>query len=203
MVQAARSAKQNIAEASKFSGTSKKMELKLLGVARASMEELLQDYEDYLRQNKLLLWPKDHPKALFIRKLTYKSERNGTDGTDGKDGTDLTDEPHEPHATHVTHSSHRSHSQNAPTKKSYETYRPYLEQKTAETAANTLICLIRQASYLLDRLLRALAEEFKSSGGFTERLYNSRKNARERGKSQPSTPSNPTKPSDPSDRWPG
>jgi len=56
MVQAARSGKQNIAEGSMASGTSKKTELKLVGVARASLEELLLDFEDFLRQRKLDLW---------------------------------------------------------------------------------------------------------------------------------------------------
>jgi restriction system protein len=58
MVQAARSGKQNIAEGSMASGTSKKFELKLVGVARASLEELLLDYHDFLRQRKLPLWGK-------------------------------------------------------------------------------------------------------------------------------------------------
>src|SRR6188508_3762812 len=61
MVQAARSGVQNIAEGSKASGTSKKMELKLTNVARASLEELRLDYEDYLRQRDLEQWPPDHP----------------------------------------------------------------------------------------------------------------------------------------------
>jgi four helix bundle protein len=63
MVQAARSGKQNIAEGSMASGTSKKFELKLVGVARASLEELLPDYQDFLRQRNLPLWDKNHPKA--------------------------------------------------------------------------------------------------------------------------------------------
>ena len=63
MVQAARSGKQNIAEASQASGTSKKTELKLVGVARASLEELLLDYQDFLRQRGQHLWPKDDPQA--------------------------------------------------------------------------------------------------------------------------------------------
>ena len=59
MVQAARSGKQNIAEGSMASGTSRKMEVKLVGVARASLEELLLDYEDFLRQRGLALWGKN------------------------------------------------------------------------------------------------------------------------------------------------
>jgi len=69
MVQAARSGKQNIAEGSMASGTSKKTELKLVGVARASLEEVLLDFEDFLRQRKLGLWAKDHPTAQAVRKL--------------------------------------------------------------------------------------------------------------------------------------
>ena len=76
MVQAARSGKQNIAEGSMASGTSKKFELKLVGVARASLEELLLDYQDFLRQRKLPLWGKNHPTAQQIRKLAYASNRS-------------------------------------------------------------------------------------------------------------------------------
>ena len=76
MVQAARSGKQNIAEGCMASGTSKKFELKLIGVARASLEELLLDFQDYLRQKGLALWGKDHPKAKKVRGLCYKENRS-------------------------------------------------------------------------------------------------------------------------------
>ena len=69
MVQAAWSGKQNIDEGCMTSGTSKKTELKLVGVARASLEELLLDFQDYLRQKGLALWGKDHPKAGKVRGL--------------------------------------------------------------------------------------------------------------------------------------
>src|SRR5687767_4317950 len=69
MVQASRSGKQNIAEGSMASGTSKKFELKLVGVARASLEELLLDYQDFLRQRQLPQWHKSHTKARDIRAL--------------------------------------------------------------------------------------------------------------------------------------
>ena len=75
MVQAARSGKQNIAEGSMGSGTSRKGELKLVGVARASLEELLLDYEDFLRQRSLPLWGKEHPQAKAVRKLAYAPDR--------------------------------------------------------------------------------------------------------------------------------
>src|SRR3954447_23212459 len=65
MVQAARSGKQNIAEGSMASGTSKEIEIKLIGVARASLEELLADYRDFLRVRDLRLWDKDSKEASF------------------------------------------------------------------------------------------------------------------------------------------
>ncbi|HLP52761.1 MAG TPA: four helix bundle suffix domain-containing protein [Chitinophagales bacterium] len=69
MVQAARSGKQNIVEASMASATSKETEIKLTSVARASLEELLIDYEDFLRTNKLPIWDKNHKLALRFREL--------------------------------------------------------------------------------------------------------------------------------------
>jgi four helix bundle suffix protein len=136
MVQAARSGKQNIAEGCMASGTSKKTELKLVGVARASLEELLLDFQDFLRQHGLTLWQKDHPKAKQVRGLCYKKDR------------------------------------------SYMTYKPYIENTTPEIASNTIICLIHQTNYLLDQQLRALEKDFLNEGGFTERLYRTRLQAR-------------------------
>ena len=72
MVQAARSGKKNILEGSKASKTSKEMEIKLTNVARASLEELLDDYLDYLRSRDLPLWPKDSREALYARRLGTK-----------------------------------------------------------------------------------------------------------------------------------
>jgi len=72
MVQAARSGKQNIVEGSKASGTSKEMEIKLTNVARASLEELLVDYQDFLRVRDLALWKKDSKEAQYVRKLGNK-----------------------------------------------------------------------------------------------------------------------------------
>jgi len=81
MVQAARSGKQNIVEASMASATSKETEIKLTNVARASLEELLIDYEDFLRTNKLKKWEKENPLAVRFRELnktpnaTYETYR--------------------------------------------------------------------------------------------------------------------------------
>ncbi len=76
MVRAARSGKQNILEGSQASGTSKETEIKLINVARASLEELLEDYRDHLRVNDRPLWAKDSKEALFVRRLGAKKDRS-------------------------------------------------------------------------------------------------------------------------------
>ena len=144
MIQAARGGVQNIAEGSMASATSKKTEIKLTGVARASLEELLLDYEDYLRQRGLRLWPKDSPEALEVRGK-YRSDRS--DLSDRSDRSDRSD--------------------------------PYsIATASPEVAANTLICLINQASYLLRRQLEKLERQFLETGGVTERLYRARRQSR-------------------------
>ncbi|MEI6088999.1 MAG: four helix bundle suffix domain-containing protein [bacterium] len=75
MVQAARSGKQNIAEASMASATSKETEIKLTNVARASLEELLIDYEDFLRTNKLPIWEKNHRLVARLRELNISTPK--------------------------------------------------------------------------------------------------------------------------------
>ncbi len=76
MVQAARSGKQNIVEASMASATSKETEIKLTNVARASLEELLIDYEDFLRTNKLPKWDKEHRLTVRFRELNRTPNAN-------------------------------------------------------------------------------------------------------------------------------
>ncbi|MEN8155260.1 MAG: four helix bundle suffix domain-containing protein [Acidobacteriota bacterium] len=88
MVQAARSGTQNIAEGSLASATSKKIELKLTGIARASLGELLLDYEDYLRQKGLNQWDKDDHRTIELRKKL--SDRS--DWTDKSDWSDISEE---------------------------------------------------------------------------------------------------------------
>ena len=141
MVQAARSGNKNIAEGSQISGTSKEAELKLTNVARASLEELLGDYRDYLRQHGHHQWDKNSKEALYVRKL----------------GAD-------PNA-------------------SYSTYRSYIETRPAETVANILICLIHQANYLLDQMLRRQEQDFLKEGGLRERMTRARLAARSRNNS--------------------
>jgi four helix bundle protein len=76
MVQAARSGKQNIVEGSQVSGTSKEGEIKLVNVARASLEELLTDYTDFLRVRNLELWTKDSGPAKSVRRLAYTANES-------------------------------------------------------------------------------------------------------------------------------
>jgi four helix bundle suffix protein len=88
MIQAARSCKQNIIEGSMASGASKESEIKLTNVARASLEELLADYRDFLRVRALQEWPKAHPYARRLRELnrirdaTYQTFRKGIEHQD-------------------------------------------------------------------------------------------------------------------------
>ena len=77
MVQAARSGRQNIAEGSRASATSSQTELRLVNVARASLDELLLDFEDYLRQNGHAQWAKDSPEAMAVR-LVGKNQSDQT-----------------------------------------------------------------------------------------------------------------------------
>ncbi|MFH0996706.1 MAG: four helix bundle suffix domain-containing protein [Pseudomonadota bacterium] len=163
MVQAARSGVQNIAEGSQASGTSKKTELKLTNVARASLEELRLDYEDFLRQRSLPLWDREDPrrKGLVARRCKTADEvvqwvveiRSGQYGLDGHSGQNG-----------LSTVSIKS------TKSTQSTY--------PEIAANATLALIAVACSLLDRQLAAQAAAFEKEGGFTERLYRTRSQAR-------------------------
>jgi four helix bundle suffix protein len=160
MVQAARSGVQNIAEGSQASATSKKMELKLTQVARASLEELKLDYEDFLRQRGLFVWPREHPlrQRLIDRRCRTADEvaawivevggRGGQSGLSGQGGQDQ--------------SSSRSTMSTTSTK-STSIY--------PELSANAALVLLAVACALLDRQVAALAAGFEKGGGFTERLY--------------------------------
>jgi four helix bundle suffix protein len=168
MVQAARSGVQNIAEGSQASGASKKTELKLTNVARASLEELKLDYEDFLRQRGLPLWEREDPrrKGLVARRCRTADEvaawckevgrHHGLGGPSGRNGLDG--------------QSTSSMMSTASTKPNRPTY--------PEIAANAALTLIAVACSLLDRQLAAQAAAFEKEGGFTERLYRTRSQAR-------------------------
>ncbi len=159
MVQAARSGVQNIAEGSVASGTSKKMELKLTNVARASLEELRLDYEDFLRQRGLRLWPQHDPrrKALVARRCSTADDVAAWVAEQAKHGRD---------------------GQNGQEKPSMESMKSIL---FPEISANAALVLIGVASALLERQIAAQAAAFETEGGFTERLYRIRQ-IRRKGK---------------------
>jgi four helix bundle suffix protein len=180
MVQAARSGVQNIAEGSAVSATSKKMELKLTQVARASLEELRLDYEDFLRQRGLLLWAEEDPrrKALVARRCTtadavaeWIKEVHGPDGPNRPDRALKQTDPSKPSITSM---------------KSMKSTYP-------EIAANAALVLIGVACALLDRQVAAQAAAFTQEGGFTERLYRIR-TAQRQHQPSPQRPSGPPRP---------
>ena len=152
MVQAARSGVQNIAEGSMASATSKKTELKLTSVARASLEELLLDYQDFLRQRGLRLWRKDSPEALAVRNRYKEPSASAQSLSDDLDSADA--------------------SKKSDLSESFDPYQ--ISKANPEAAANTLLCLINQASYLLAKQMQKLGKDFVEEGGFTERLYRER-----------------------------
>ena len=85
MVQAARSGRQNIAEGSRAAATSSQTELRLLNVARASLEELLLDFEDFLRHRHLPQWEPDSPEASAVRAVPRKFKEDRSDQSDQPD----------------------------------------------------------------------------------------------------------------------
>jgi four helix bundle suffix protein len=168
MVQAARSGVQNIAEGSLASATSKKSELKLTNVARASLEELRLDYEDFLRQRDLPQWPPNHPALQRFKAKrceTVDDVRAWVEEEHGRART-LTDR-HGP--------SERSAS-SLPVRA-----RPCPSVGSSTLVANAVLSLLNLCCHLLDRQLEAQARAFENEGGFTERLYRIRQQKRRRG----------------------
>ncbi len=200
MVQAARSGVQNIAEGSVAAGTSRKTELKLTNVARASLEELRLDYEDFLRQRGRSLWARDDPrrKALVERRCTSADEvaawvreiarrrpdgARGLDGTRGLDGPNGLDGPHmlgSPSAQSIQSiQAIESSPPPPPSPPAPPTPLP-LATLYAELSANAALVLIGVTLALLDRQLAAQGRAFEQEGGFTERLYRVRLERRRR-----------------------
>ena len=166
MVQAARSGVQNIAEGSQVSGTSKKMEMKLTNVARASLEELKLDYEDFLRHRGLPVLSPDHP--VLVR---FKERKPRTV---------------EEFAEWVAEERRRAGKSKKQTQTKGEekvgagpcpSVSPPLPSSCL--AANAALSLLNVACHLLDRQIERLAADFEKEGGFTERLYKRRRTARE------------------------
>jgi len=169
MVQAARSGVQNIAEGSQASATSKKTELKLTQVARASLEELKLDYENFLRQRGLVIWERGNPlrQELIDRRFETADKvagwivdigrRSGLGGQDATNGL--------------------SAKQSTASRKSTLSTKVY-----PELSANAALVLLAVACSLLDRQVERLATDFENEGGFTERLYKVRNDKRRNNK---------------------
>jgi len=159
MVQAARSGRQNIAEGSRASATSSQTELRLLNVARASLEELLLDYEDFLRQRRLPQWAPDDREAHAVRAVP-SSLRRAPEG--GGDQTDQTDRAGRAGISDLTDQERAA------------LYARWLENADPAIRANALICLIHQANFLLDHQIAALERQFVEGGGYSEQLATAR-----------------------------
>jgi len=170
MIQAARSGRQNIAEASRAAATSSQTELRLLNVARASLEELLLDFEDYLRHRRLTQWAPDSPDARAVRRVPARFRKDRPDPSDRSDLTDLTDQQR------------------------WALYAPWLEHDDPAVRANAIICLIHQTNFLLDRQIAALERSFVEQGGYSEQLAAARLafRARRRGRSGGADRSDPS-----------
>jgi len=168
MVQAARSGRQNIAEGSRASATSSQTELRLLNVARASLEELLLDFEDFLRHRHLPQWTPDSAEARAVRTVPRRFREDRANPSNPSDLTDLTDQER------------------------WALYAPWLEHTDPAVRANTLICLINQANYLLDQQVAAVEEQFVEGGGYSERLAAARLVERERRRHDQADPSDPS-----------
>lgn len=151
MVQAARSGVRNISEGSGAAATSRKIEIKLTNVARASLnDELLKDYKSFLMQNGLRVWHKDAPEALAMR------ERLKHDVAPGLP-------PAKPGTVQLTGLAGLAH---------------FVGKAEPELAGNAMLCAVNQAAFLLRRLVKQQGREFADKGGFTERLYATRVKAR-------------------------
>lgn len=170
MVQAARSGRQNIAEGSRASATSSQTELRLVNVARASLEELLLDYEDFLRHRRLPQWAVDSPEARVVRAVPTAFRKDRMDQTDL---TDLSDQQR------------------------WSLYARWLDHAEPATRANAIICLIHQANYLLDRQIAALEAAFIAGGGYSEQLATARLQKRQKDQSNQTDQSDPTDPRPP------
>ena len=169
MVQAARSGRQNIAEGSRAAKTSSQTELRLVNVARSSLEELLLDYEDFLRHRRLPQWDPDGEKAAAVRSVPANFRRERSDQSDL---TDLTDQER------------------------WAMYSRWLDNDDPAIRANALICLINQANFLLDRQIAALEEQFVEGGGYSEQLAAARLAERSRKKKDQTDQSDRSEPTD-------
>jgi four helix bundle suffix protein len=175
MVQAARSGVQNIAEGSQASATSKKTELKLTQVARASLEELKLDYEDFLRQRDLPMLEPDHPVLMRFKRQKPQTVKEFAVWV-AEERKKCTD-------THGLPQTINDFAGSNPVRASVSVCESPCQSLTSVClAANAALSLLNLSCYLLDRQVQRLANNFENEGGFTERLYRVR-SAKRRNKS--------------------
>jgi four helix bundle suffix protein len=153
MTGAARSGKQNIVEGSEGMKTSLKNTIKLTNVAKASLEELLADYEDFLRQRNRPQWGKDDPRVVLLRRRTAALVR-----TCSLRSQNLAFEQ----SSKVRNLSNLSNLR-------WQEQLPL--PKDLEEAANLLLTLCHQATYLLNKQVESLERKHQTEGGYTEKLY--------------------------------
>jgi four helix bundle suffix protein len=170
MVQAARSGVQNIAEGSMASATSKKMEMKLTGIAKASLEELRLDYEDFIRQKGLTLWDRNNQRRQRLIDLRPKTADDVA-----KWVKEIVNEIRCVQCRQDGQVQKNKNERSESTQSTQSIQRLY-----AETSANAVLTLIAVASSLLDRQMKAQAKAFEQQGGFTEQLYQHRIKQRRR-----------------------
>ena len=180
MVQAARSGVQNIAEGSLASGTSKKTELKLTNVARASQEELRLDYEDFLRQRGLPLWPPSHPSL-----ERFKARRcSSLSDIMAWEKEELEKEEKEGRARTYTDAHGQEEESALSVTVGVRPCQSVLARSSLTPSsvlqANAALSLLNLCCFLLDRQLAAQAEAFEKEGGFSERLYRLRSEKRKK-----------------------
>ena len=181
MVQAARSGVQNIAEGSLASATSRKTELRLTQVARASLEELKLDYEDFLRHRGLPLWERSNPlrQELIDRRCRTANDvarwimevcgRRGLCGPGGPGGLD------------GPGAGESGSTKSTPSTQSTRSTKKILKSTIyPEYSANAALVLLTVACVLLERQVAHLARSFEAEGGFTERLYRVRTASRKK-----------------------
>lgn len=160
MVQAARSGRQNIAEGSRAAATSSQTELRLLNVARSSLEGLLLDFEDYLRHRRLPQWAPDSPEALAVGRVAGFFKKDRTNRADQKR---ITNDPSDP-------TDQSDQTDQRLLKDHWAFYAQWLEHNDPAVRANALICLINQANYLLDQQISTLEKQSVEEGGYSEQL---------------------------------
>jgi len=158
MIQAARSGRLKIAKAGRAAATSSRMELRYLNAARAKLEELLLDYEDFLRHRRLSQWSSESPESRAVRDVSVRFKSDHSAPSALMEQTDLD---------------------------RWKLYSRWLEHADPSVRANAIICLIHQANYVLDYQIDALEKQCIEDAGHGEQPATARHIERQKRKDQP------------------